>query len=46
MRVPTVPTTAAVTPATDKAASASRVVVVLPWVPVTATMRNRPAGFP
>jgi hypothetical protein len=45
-RVPTVPTTAADTPAVVSAASASRVVVVLPWVPVTATSRIRAAGLP
>ena len=45
-RVPTVPTTAARTPAAVSEASASRVVVVLPWVPVTATSRIRPAGLP
>ena len=45
-RVPTVPTTAARTPAVLSAASASRVVVVLPWVPVTATIRIRRAGCP
>ncbi len=45
-RVPTVPTTAAGTPAADRDASASRVVVVLPWVPVTATIRSRWAGLP
>ena len=45
-RVPTVPTTAAGTPAAERAASASRVVVVLPWVPVTATIRSRWAGRP
>ena len=45
-RVPTVPTTADRTPAAPSAASASRVVVVLPWVPVTATIRSRWAGWP
>ena len=45
-RVPTVPTTAAGMPAAVSEASASRVVVVLPWVPVTATSRIRVAGPP
>ncbi len=43
-RVPTVPTTAAGTPPSVSAPSARRVVVVLPWVPVTATSRIRCGG--
>ena len=45
-RVPTVPMTAATTPAASKAWSARRVVVVLPWVPVTAIIRSASAGRP
>ena len=44
IRVPTVPITAAGTPAPDSPPSRSRVVVVFPWVPVTPTIRSRVAG--
>ncbi len=44
MRVPTVPTTAAPMPATLRPPSRSRVVVVLPWVPVTAIRIRERAG--
>ena len=43
-RVPTVPIEAARTPAACSAASASRTVVVLPWVPVTPIIRSALAG--
>ena len=45
-RVPTVPITAAGTPACCRPPSASRVVVVLPWVPVTPIIRSAVAGSP
>ena len=45
-RVPTVPITAARTPARWRALSARRVVVVLPWVPVTPSIRSDRAGSP
>ncbi len=44
MRVPTVPITAALTPAAVSPPSRSRVVVVLPWVPVTAIRVRDRAG--
>ncbi len=46
IRVPTVPITAAGTPAPESPPSSRRVVVVLPWVPVTPTVRSRVAGSP
>ena len=46
IRVPTVPITAAGTPAPVSPPSSRRVVVVLPWVPVTPTIRSRVAGSP
>ena len=46
IRVPMVPTTAAGTPACSSPASASRVVVVLPWVPVTPIIRSAAVGSP
>ncbi len=45
-RVPTVPITAAGTPACCRPFSAIRVVVVLPWVPVTPIIRSDRAGSP
>ena len=46
MRVPTVPITPARIPARCSPPSASRVVVVLPWVPVTPIIRIAAAGSP
>ena len=46
IRVPTVPMTPARWPASSSALSASRVVVVLPWVPVTPISRSLPDGLP
>ena len=46
IRVPTVPITAACTPAASSAPSSRRVVVVLPWVPVTAIRVSEWAGSP
>ena len=46
IRVPTVPTAAAVMPAACMPPSASSVVVVLPWVPVTPIIRISRAGSP
>ena len=46
IRVPTVPMTPARTPAPCSPPSASRVVVVLPWVPVTPIIRIAVAGSP
>ena len=45
MRVPTVPTEAARIVAFWSAASASRTVVVLPWVPVTPIIRSAARGL-
>ena len=44
--MPIVPITAAGTPAADSPPSRRRVVVVLPWVPVTPIIRSRAAGSP
>ena len=46
IRVPTVPITAAGTPAVVSPPSSSRVVVVFPWVPVTAISVRWCAGSP
>ena len=46
IRVPTVPMTAEVTPASVSPCSSTRVVVVLPWVPVTPMTRSPAAGSP
>jgi hypothetical protein len=46
IRVPTVPITPARTPARSSPPSASLVVVVLPWVPVTPIIRIALAGSP
>ena len=45
-RVPTVPIAAEDTPACCRPLSASRVVVVFPWVPVTPIIRSEVAGSP